>query len=85
VKEAVTRGQAREEEIIHQANQQAAAMLDKAAADIAQEKKKAINDAKNEISDIAIAIAEKVVAREIHANDQKQLVDDFIDRLGDTV
>lgn len=85
VKEAVSRGQAREEEIIHQANQQAAAMLDKAAADIAQEKKKAINDAKNEISDIAIAIAEKVVAREIHANDQKQLVDDFIDRLGDTV
>mgnify|MGYP003296464274 CR=1 FL=1 len=82
VKEAVARGQAREEEIIRQANQEAAAIMDKAAADIAQEKKKAINDAKDEISGIAIAIAEKVVEREINAADQQQLVDDFIKGLG---
>ena len=83
VKEAVSRGQAREEEIIRQANQEAASILNKAAADIAQEKKKAINDAKNEISGIALAIAEKVVAREIRAADQQQLVDDFIKGLGE--
>ena len=82
VKEAVTRGQLREEEIIRQANAEAAAIMDKAAASIAQEKKKAINDAKDEISDIAFAIAEKVVARELQAADQQRLVDDFIDRLG---
>ncbi len=82
VKEAVARGQAREEEIIRQANRDAAAIMDKAAADIAQEKKKAINDAKDEISGIAIAIAEKVVEREINALDQQQLVDDFIKGLG---
>ena len=82
VKEAVARGQAREEEIIRQANKEAAAIKDKAAADIAQEKKKAINDAKDEISGIAIAIAEKVVEREINAADQQQLVDDFIKGLG---
>ncbi len=82
VKEAVARGQAREEEIIHQANLDAAAIMDKAAADIAQEKKKAINDAKDEISGIAIAIAEKVVEREINAADQQQLVDAFIKGLG---
>ena len=82
VKEAVIRGQTREEEIIRQANQEAAAIMDKAAADIAQEKKKAINDAKDEISGIAIAIAEKVVEREICAADQQQLVDDFIKGLG---
>lgn len=83
VKEAVTRGQAREEEIIRQANSEAAAIMDKAAADIAQEKKKAINDAKDEISGIAMAIAEKVVAREINAADQQQFVDDFIKGLGE--
>ncbi len=85
VKEAVLRGQAREEEIIRQANAEAAAILDKASADIAQEKKKAINDAKDEISVIAIAIAEKVVERELNAADQDKLVDDFIRRLGDQV
>ena len=85
VKEAVARGQSREEEIIRQANAEASAILDKAAADIAMEKKKAINDAKDEISDIAMTIAEKVVGRELNAADQEKLVDSFIDELGDQV
>ncbi len=83
VKEAVARGQNREEEIIRSANAEAAAILDKAAADIALEKKKAINDAKNEISDMAVAIAEKVVGRELGAADQSALVENFINELGD--
>ena len=45
VKEAVARGQAREEEILRQANAEADAIRRKAGADIAQEKKKAINEA----------------------------------------
>ena len=85
VKDATVRGQAREEEILRQANAEAAAILDKAAADIAMEKKKAINDAKDEISGMAIAIAEKVVGRELNAADQSKLVDDFINELGDQV
>ena len=85
VKEAVSRGQAREEEIIRQANAEASAIMDKANADIAMEKKKAINDAKDEISDLAMAIAGKVVGRELNAADQSDLVDAFIDGLGDQV
>ncbi len=85
VKEAVERGQHREEEIIRAANAEAAAIMDKAAADIAMEKKKAINDAKNEISDMAVAIAEKVVGRELNAADQSALVENFINELGDQV
>lgn len=85
VKEAVARGQARQEEIIRQANADASAIMDKASADIAMEKKKALNDAKDEISDIAMAIAGKVVGRELNAADQSRLVDAFIDELGDGV
>ena len=83
VKEAVARGQKRQEEIISQANAEARAILDKANADIAQEKKKAINDAKNEISEMAMAIAEKVVGRELTEVDQAKLVDEFIEEFGD--
>ncbi len=83
VKDATARGQAKEEEILRQANAEASAMLSKASADIAMEKKKAINDAKNEISDMAMAIAEKVVARELTSADQSNLVDHFIDELGE--
>ena len=85
VKEAMARGQAREEEILRKANADAAAIMDKASADIAQEKKKAINDAKNEISGLAMAIAGKVVERELIEADQAKLIDSFIDGLGDGV
>ena len=83
VKDALKRGQDREEEIIRQANAQAAAILDKAATDIAMEKKKAVNDAKDEISEMALAIAEKVVGRELTVADQAGLVDAFIKELGE--
>ena len=82
VRDAVSRGQAREEEIIRQANAEASAMMDKAVADIALEKKKAINDAKDEIAGIALEIAGKVVGRQLSDADQTKLVDQFIDDLG---
>ena len=75
----------RSEEILAQAQQQAAQIKSKAAADIALEKKKALNEAKNEISDLAMAIAGKVVARELNAGDQADMIDRFIDELGDNV
>lgn len=85
VKEAVARGQAREEEILRQANADAAAIMDKASADIAMEKKKALNDAKDEISEMAMAIAGKVVGRQLTQEDHSALVDAFINELGDGV
>lgn len=83
VKEAMERGHSREEEIIRQANAEASAIMDKASVDIALEKKKALNDAKDEISDIAMAIAEKVVGRELSSADHADLVNGFIERLGE--
>ena len=75
----------RSEEIIAQAQQQAAQIKSQAADDIALEKKKAINEAKDEISDLAMAIAGKVVGRELNAGDQAEMIDRFIDELGDNV
>lgn len=85
VKEAVARGQSREEEIVRKANLEAEAILRKANADIAQEKKKAVNDAKNEISELAMEIAGKVVGKNLNPEEQAKLVDQFIDELGDQV
>ena len=75
----------RSEEIFGQAQQAAAQIKQKAAADIEMEKKKALNDAKNEISGLALAIAGKVVARELNAADQEQMIDRFINELGGAV
>ena len=85
VKEAVERGQHREEDIIRQANAEADAILQKAQADIAQDKKKALNDATNEIAGLAMDIAGKVVGRSLTDADQEKLVDQFIEELGEGV
>lgn len=82
VKEAMARGQAKEEEILRQANREVDAIRTKAQADIVREKKKAINEAKDEISVIALAIAGKVVGRTLNQADQSALVTQFIDELG---
>ena len=73
---------ARSEEIIGEAKAQAAQIKEKASADIALEKKNALNSAKDEISGIAMAIAEKVVERQLNEADQEKLVNQFIDDLG---
>ena len=75
----------RGEQIINDAQKTAVAMKQKAEAEIAREKKRALNDAKNEISEIAMAIAGKVVGRELNAADHAKMVDSFIDELGGEV
>ncbi len=71
------------EQILRQAQQQAQQMRAKASSDIELEKKKAINEAKNEISDLAMAIAGKVLERELNPADQSRLIDNFLNELGD--
>ena len=74
---------ARSEEIVGEARAQAAALKQKAEADIAQERKKAVNEVKDEIGGIAMEIASKVVEREISAKDHKDLIDEFIKNVGE--
>ena len=45
--------------------------------------KKAVAEAKGEISDLALEIAQKMIGKSLDGNDQKRLVDSFIDELGE--
>ena len=74
---------ARSEEIVGEARAQAAALKQKAEVDIAQERKKAVNEVKDEIGGIAMEIASKVVEREISEKDHKDLIDEFIKNVGE--
>ena len=74
---------ARSEEIVGEARAQAAALKQKAEADNAQERKKAVNEVKDEIGGIAMEIASKVVEREISEKDHKDLIDEFIKNVGE--
>ena len=71
------------EEIIRSAKADAQALKDKAARDIELERKKALNEMKDDVSAIALSIAEKVVQKEINAQDQQAFIDEFIEKIGD--
>lgn len=71
------------EEMLREAAQQAAAIKAKAEKDIAQEKRKAVNEIKDEIGGMAMDIAGKVIEREISEEDHKKLIDEFIANVGE--
>ena len=79
---AVKRAGEREAEIIARAQQEAAAIKVKAEESIELEKKKAINEIKDQIADIVIMASEKVCEKEISAKDNEALIDKFIAEVG---
>ena len=83
LQDAVVRGQKREKEIVDAARAEADAIREKARADIAQERKKAINEMKNGISDMAVDIAAKVTEKEIDGAKHQELIEDFVRKMGD--
>lgn len=74
---------AQSEEMLREATQQAAAIKAKAESDIAQEKRKAVNEIKDEIGGMAMEIAGKVIEREIREEDHEKLIDEFIANVGE--
>ncbi len=83
LKRAVRKAELRQEEILKDANEKAARTLERASEQVELEKKKAINEVKNEVSDMAISIAAAVIERDIKPEEHKDLIDDFIDGMGD--
>lgn len=71
------------EEMLKEATAQAAALKAQAESDIAQEKRKAVNEIKGEIGGMAMEIAGKVIEREICEEDHEKLIDEFISNVGD--
>ena len=71
------------EEIIREANAQAVSIKAKAERDIEQERRKAVNEIKDEIGDMAMEIAGKVIGREINSSDHEKLIDEFINKVGE--
>ena len=83
VKNATKKAQSRSDEIIADAKEEARNIVDKANADIEKEKKRAVNQIKDEISDIALSIASQVVSKEIDEKTHEQLIESFIDEIGE--
>lgn len=82
LKKAVRRAQLREEEILREANEKAEKVMERAEEQIELEKKQAINDVKNQVSDMAIDIAALVIERDVDRSEHEAMIDDFINSIG---
>ena len=82
LKNAVRRAQLKEEEILKEANSQAQRTLERAEEQIELEKKRALNEVKNEVSAMAIGIASAVIERDVSEDEHRELIDDFINNIG---
>ena len=80
---AQRRAELREEDILREANEKARRTIERAEEEIALEKKNAINEVKDEVSDMALSIAKAVIERDINKKDHEGLIDDFINKLGE--
>ena len=84
LKDAYRKAQLRDEEMLREAQEQAAATLRRADEQIALEKKRAMNDIKDEVSVMAVDSASAVLARDIKKSEHAELIDSFIENLGES-
>jgi F-type H+-transporting ATPase subunit b len=83
VRDAAKRAEVKAEEIAKEAEAEIVSSREKAKLEIEREKVKAINSLKDDIADIAVLAASKVIEKDVDVNIHKELIDKFIDEVGD--
>ena len=81
--EARKKGLANENQIVAQAKEEAARILERARVEAQLEKQKMSDDVKKEIISVAAAMAGKVVSASIDEAVQNQLIDETLKEMGD--
>lgn len=71
------------EEIVAQAQKEADAIVQRATVEISQQREKAVQELRQEVSKLAVAIAEKMIVRSLDIKDQKQLLKQAAEELGE--
>ena len=83
ISDATKKAQRHSDEIVMQAKSEASAIKAKADEDIERQRQRAVNQIRDEISDIAVAVAEKLVEREIDSEDNDRLISEFLESVGE--
>ena len=74
----------RSEKIVAKAKEEADGILRRAEAEAELEYKKAADGIKREIVEVSGALTEKMLGREINTKDHRNLIDSFIEKIGDS-
>lgn len=83
VSEAKKKAQRKSDKIVASAKDKADDIVSRAKADAELEVKKAQSQIKHEITEVSTLLSEKILEREINKEDHRQLIDSFIENLGE--
>lgn len=83
IKKAADTAKLRGDRIVSDAREKADGIIRVAEMEAELEKKKAESAVKHEIVMVSAAIAEKMLAREVKPSDHRELIDSFIDKIGE--
>ncbi|MEG1284383.1 MAG: F0F1 ATP synthase subunit B [Romboutsia sp.] len=83
VKQATLRAEQKSEEIISTAKAEAQGIKEKASRDVEQERQKVMNEIKDDISEIALLAASKVIEKDLDKSKHEQLINNFIKEVGE--
>lgn len=84
IEDATRRAKDRGDEIVEAAELEAKRAMEKATKEIEREKQKMLNDLKGQISELAIAAAQKVIEKDLDQNTHKDMINKFIDKAGES-
>ncbi|MBR2160024.1 MAG: F0F1 ATP synthase subunit B [Clostridia bacterium] len=83
VKSAQEQAKLSAERIVEDANARADGIVNRAKAEAELEKRKAVEDVKREIIEVSGAIAQKLLEREVNTDDHRNLINSFLEEIGD--
>ncbi|WP_249869324.1 F0F1 ATP synthase subunit B [Oceanobacillus saliphilus] len=83
IEDAKSAGMKQEQDIVESARKEADQIIQAAQADIQNEKEKAIQALQDKVASLSVLIASKVIEKEISAQDQEKLINDYIKEVGE--
>ncbi|MDR1320051.1 MAG: F0F1 ATP synthase subunit B [Gracilibacteraceae bacterium] len=84
IEQAAKTGEQRAAEIVEEARRETEKLKASALADIEREREKAVSDVKAQVAGLSITVAEKLLRAKLDLSDQADLVDQFIQEIGDS-
>ena len=70
-------------QILSEATQEAVRLKEKAQQEIAHNKEEALNSIKGDVADLTVNLASKLLSQQLDAEGQRQLIDRYLDELGE--
>lgn len=83
IEDSKKHGEAQREDIVKIAREEAERLKESARLEIEQQKEQAVTALREQVASLSVMIASKVIEKELNEEDQRKLIDDYVQRAGE--